>query len=106
LLLAGSAGIRYWLARVQAGLALARLRGGGTPDRDQLLATLEQARAGQEAWLVPRCLEALAEAALAAGDAPAALAHAGELLALAAGGPLRDLERLGRGLQRRAAARG
>lgn len=99
LVLAGSAGIRYWLARVEAGLALAQLRGGGSVDRAALRAALQAARQRHEAWLVPRCLEALAEAALAEGDRAAALVHAGELDALAARGQMGDAAETARRLQ-------
>ena len=103
LVLAGSAGIRYWLARVEAGLALAQLRGGGSVDRAALRSALQAARQRHEAWLVPRCLEALAEAALAEGDRPAALAHADELHALAARGQMGDAAETARRLQQLAA---
>jgi tetratricopeptide (TPR) repeat protein len=103
LLLAGSAGIRYWLERVQAGLALARIRGGEAVDRTALAAALQSARTHEELWLVPRCLEALAEAALAARDAQAARGHATELLALATQGQMQVLATRARRLTRMAA---
>jgi tetratricopeptide (TPR) repeat protein/transcriptional regulator with XRE-family HTH domain len=106
LVLAGSAGIRYWLARVEAGLALARLRRGGSVDRDALRASLRAAQERRETWLVPRCLEALAEAALSEDDAPAALAHAGELLALASRSRMGQVAQVARRLQDRAARGG
>lgn len=101
LLLAGSAGIRYWLAREQAGLALAQVRRGGAADRGALLSALRQVRDHQETWLVPRCLEALAEAALAAGDVKAARQHARELLALSSRGQLLALAGVARRLLER-----
>ena len=64
---------------------------------------LQAARQRHEAWLVPRCLEALAEAALAEGDRPAALAHADELQALAARGQMGDAAETARRLQQLAA---
>lgn len=89
--LANDAGIRYWLARLQANLAIARLRDGMPFDRSVVQAAQQCAQEYSETWLTVRCLEALAEAALADGDAAACLAHADALLALASPGDLREL---------------
>lgn len=104
LLLAGGAGIRYWIARVQAGLALARTRGGAQVDPGALQAALREAREHREIWLVPRCLEALAEAAIAAGDLPAARAHAQQLWALSQCGAMQALAGVARRLLERSGA--
>jgi hypothetical protein len=71
-----------------------------------LRASLRAALERRETWLVPRCLEALAEAALSEDDAPGALAHAGELLALASRGGMGQVAQVARRLQDRAARGG
>lgn len=62
LLIAGSAGIRYWLLRVQAGLALAQLRQGQGVDRAALAAARGEALAHRELWQLQRVEQVLAEA--------------------------------------------
>lgn len=88
---AQGAGLRYWVPRLQAGLAIAQLRGGQACDAGGLLAALLYCRQHSENWLASRCLEALAEHTLAVNDARACLERAGELLALAEGGQMREL---------------
>ncbi|MDB5896404.1 MAG: transcriptional regulator, family [Ramlibacter sp.] len=102
LLLAGSAAIRYWVPRVQAGLALSRLGCGVDVDDQALQEALRTARSHQELWQVPRCLQALAESALARGDAGAALGHADALLALGCQGGMREVAAQARRLRARA----
>lgn len=62
LVIAGSAGIRYWLLRVQAGLALARLRQRQAIDCAALAAARREALAHRELWQLPRVGQVLAEA--------------------------------------------
>jgi tetratricopeptide (TPR) repeat protein len=83
LALAEASRVRFWGPALCADLAIARLR-LGRPDAGALLdAAQRDARRHEERMQLARCLAAMAEAALAAGDARAALAHADELLALA-----------------------
>jgi tetratricopeptide (TPR) repeat protein len=89
--LAVEAGIRYWLARLQANLAIARVRAGSPCDREALAAARQTAQEHSETWLTVRCLQALSEAALLDGNAAAALAHADTLLAQGSGGQMREL---------------
>lgn len=62
LVIAGSAGIRYWQLRVQAGLALAQLRQGHAIDSAALAAGRREALAHRELWQLPRVDQVLAEA--------------------------------------------
>jgi len=89
--LANDAGIKYWLPRLQANLAIAQLRSGLRCDRAALRAAQQYSQEHSEAWLALRCLEALAESALAEGNAQECLDHAGQLLALASGGDMPEL---------------
>jgi len=89
--LARDAGIRYWLPRLQANLVIAQLRLGVPGDRATLQAARQYAQEHNEGWLTLRCLEALAELALVEGDAQEGIKHAGELLALASRGNMREL---------------
>jgi tetratricopeptide (TPR) repeat protein len=91
LCLARDAGIMYWRPRLQANLVMAQLRLGRPCDRAALLAAQQYAQDYSEAWLSLRCLEALAELALASGDAHGCIVHADALLALASHGDLREL---------------
>ena len=89
--LARDAGIKFWQPRLQAGLAIAQLRLGVPTDRAALLAAQQYTQDHSETWLTLRCLEALAELALASGDADGCFTQADQLLALAARGDLREL---------------
>jgi tetratricopeptide (TPR) repeat protein len=89
--LASDANIRYWLPRLQANLAIAQLRSGLGIDKAALLAASQYSQQHSEAWLTLRCMEALAESALADGDAQGCLTHTDELLALASRGDMREL---------------
>ena len=89
--LANDAGIRYWLPRLQANLAIAQLRSGLGCDRAALRTAEQYSQEHSEAWLALRCLEALAESSLAEDDAQGGLTHSGQLLALASRGDMREL---------------
>ena len=89
--LANDARIRYWLARLRANLVIAQLRSGVPFDRSALQAAQQSAQEHSETWLTLRCMEALAEVALADGDPQGCLAHADPLLALASRGDMREL---------------
>ena len=92
--LAQGAGIIYWLPRLQANLVIAQLRLGLPTDQTTLQAARQYAQDHSEAWLMLRCLEALAESALANGDTPGCIAHADQLTSLASvmpGGDLREM---------------
>ena len=85
-------GIMFWCAALDAHLAVARSRLGQPDVVPALAAALEQTRRNAERYLMLRCIDALAEVALAAGDAGRCLAYADELLALAGQSRLRELE--------------
>ncbi|MDP1654003.1 MAG: AAA family ATPase [Rhodocyclaceae bacterium] len=89
-------GIRYWRAALDTHLAVARTRLGQQVDTSALQATLEHTRRSSERYMLVRCLDGLAEIALAAGDARRCRAHADELLAIAAANGLRELEAVAR----------
>ena len=89
--LAHHAGIQYWLPRLQADLAIAQLRLGMPCDQAALQAAWQYAQDHSEVWLTLRCLEALAESALANGDALGCITYADQLLVLASRGDLREL---------------
>lgn len=89
-------GIMFWRAAIDAHLALARSRLGHRDVAAALQATLEQARLASERYLMVRCLDALAEIALAAGDADHCLAHGDALLAIAEPNGLREIEAVAR----------
>jgi tetratricopeptide (TPR) repeat protein len=89
--LARDAEIMYWRPRLQANGVIAQLRLGLPVDQAALQAALQYAQEHSEAWLTLRCLEALAELALARGDGAGCITHADQLLALAARGGLREL---------------
>ena len=85
-------GIMFWRAGIDAHLAVARSRLGHGDVVPALRATLEQTRRTSERYLTVRCIDALAEIALAAGDARRCRAYADELLAIAAPNGLREIE--------------
>lgn len=89
--LAHSAGIQYWIPRLQADEAMAQLRLGMACDQSALQAAWRYAQDHQEVWMTLRCLEALAESALARGDTHGCTTYADQLLALASRGDLREL---------------
>jgi tetratricopeptide (TPR) repeat protein/transcriptional regulator with XRE-family HTH domain len=89
-------GILFWRAAIETNLAIARSRLGQVIDTPALQATLEQTRHTSERYMMVRCLEGLAEIALAAGDASRCRAYADELLAISESGGLRELEAVAR----------
>lgn len=91
LALACDAAIMYWVSRLQANVAIARLRCGVPADRAALQGALDYSQDHSEAWLTLRCLEALAESALANGEADGCIRYADQLLALSSRGNMREL---------------
>lgn len=91
LALAHDAGIMYWRRRLQANVLIAQLRIGGPVDPAALQAALRETQEHSEAWQTLRCLEALAESALAAGDAALCIGYADQLLSFAARGNLAEI---------------
>jgi tetratricopeptide (TPR) repeat protein len=89
--LAHDAGIKYWLPRLQANQVIAQVRLGVACDEAALHAASQYAQDHSEAWLMLRCLEALAELALAQGDAQGCINYADQLLALATSGDLQEM---------------
>jgi tetratricopeptide (TPR) repeat protein/transcriptional regulator with XRE-family HTH domain len=90
------AGILFWRAAIDTHLAVARSRLGQQVDTPALRATLEQTRRASERYMMVRCLDGLAEIALAAGDVTRCRAHGDELLAIAEANRLRELEAVAR----------
>ena len=80
--LARSARITFWCPRIEANLAIARLRLGELDVGPELERAADYCRQNAEGFQLARCLAGLAELALARGDAAACLAHADELLSL------------------------
>ena len=91
IVLAHSAAIMYWVPRLQANLAIAQSRSGVPVDLAALAGALQYAQDHSEIWLSLRCLEALAETALANGDADGCARYADQLLAAASSGNMREL---------------
>lgn len=89
--LARDAGIMYWRPRLQANGVIAQLRLGRPIDQAAMQAALQYSQDHSEAWLTLRCLEALAEVALVAGEADGCITRADQLLALAARGDMREM---------------
>jgi tetratricopeptide (TPR) repeat protein/DNA-binding XRE family transcriptional regulator len=83
--------IAFWRPRIEANLAIARLRLGQLDVGPALEQAAAYCRQNSEGHQLARCLEGLAELALARGDAAACLAHAAELLLLAEPAGLREL---------------
>ena len=100
--LACDAAIKYWVPRLQANLAVAQLRLGVPCDLSRLQEALQYSQDYREGWLASRCMEALAESALADGDAQGCISHADQLLALASRGGMRALIGQAHGLRGRA----
>jgi len=89
-------GILFWRAAIDAHLAVARSRLGQTDVAPALQLTLEQTRRTSERYMMVRCLDGLAEIALAASDARRCRAYGNELLAIAEADSLRELEAVAR----------
>ncbi len=85
-------GILFWRPTIEAQLAVARSRLGQRDVGSTLQALLDRTRRSSERYLTVRCLDAMAEIALAAGDPPRCRAHADELLAIAGPNGLREIE--------------
>lgn len=96
LALGRDSGIMFWRAALDAHLAVARSRLGQKVDTSSLQATLEQTRRSSERYMMVRCLDGLAEIALAAGDARRCRAYADELLVIAEPNGLCELEAVAR----------
>jgi tetratricopeptide (TPR) repeat protein len=85
-------GIMFWRAAIDAHVCVARSRLGEQGVAPALQATLEQTRRTSERYLMIRCIDGLAEIALAAGDASRCRAYADELFVIAEANGLRELE--------------
>jgi tetratricopeptide (TPR) repeat protein len=81
----------HWLARLQARLAICRLRQGDLSVEPELLEALEMARGNGQGLHAVQCLEGLAELYLARGEAGTAGRYAEELLAMAEKNGLREI---------------
>lgn len=75
--------VSFWVPRIEANLAIARLRLGELDVGPALQRAAAYCRENGEGHQLARCLEGLAELALARGDADGCLVFADELLALA-----------------------
>ena len=89
-------GIMFWHSAIAAHVAIARSRLGHNDVAPALQATLEQTRRTSERYLMIRCIDGLAEIALAAGDASRCRAYGDELLAIAEPNGLREIEAVAR----------
>jgi len=89
-------GVLFWRAAIDTHLAVARSRLGQKVDTPALQTTLEETRRTSERYMMVRCLDGLAEIALAAGDVSHCRAYADELLAIAEPNGLRELESIAR----------
>ena len=89
-------GIMFWRAAIDAHVAVARSRLGQKDVAPALRVTLEQTRRTSERYLMVRCIDGLAEIALAADDAGRCRAYGDELLTIAEGNGLRELEAVAR----------
>jgi tetratricopeptide (TPR) repeat protein/transcriptional regulator with XRE-family HTH domain len=89
-------GIMFWRAAIEANLAVARSRLGQRDVAPALETMLEQTRRTSERYMMVRCIEGLAEIALAAGDAARCRAYGDELLTIADLNGLRELEAVAR----------
>jgi tetratricopeptide (TPR) repeat protein len=91
LALAARERITFWRPRVEANLAIARLRSGDLAVGASLERALDDCRRHSVRHQMARCLEGLAELSLARGDAPGSLAFATELLEMVEPAGLREL---------------
>ncbi len=89
-------GILFWRAGIDTHLAVARSRLGQKDVTSALQTTLAQTRRTSERYMMVRCIDGLAEIALAAGDASRCRAYGDELLAIAEPNGLRELEAVAR----------
>jgi tetratricopeptide (TPR) repeat protein len=81
----------YWLPRLQAHLAISRLRQGDLSVARELQTALELARRNGQDIHVAHCLEGLAELAIARGEPAQAIRYADELLAFVEPRGLREM---------------
>lgn len=81
----------YWLPRLQANLAIDRLRQGDMQVEGQLHEALNIALSRNQGMHAARCLEGLAEYYLARGDLDQSLKFADQLLRLGQSGGLREM---------------
>jgi len=84
--------IFFWRANIEANHAIARSRLGHRDVAPVLHAALDRSRRTAERYFIPRCLEGLAESALAESDTRRCRANADELLAMAESNGLRELQ--------------
>ena len=91
LALADATRIGFWRPRIEANLSIARLRRGDLDVGARLEAAAAYCRENSERHHLARCLEGLAELALARRDANRALACAEELLAMVEPAGAREL---------------
>ena len=96
LALGGQAGIMFWRESIAANLAIAGARLGQRDLATALEAAREQSLRSADRYMTLRCLDALAEVALAEGDAPRCRGCGDELLALALANGLREIEAIAR----------
>ncbi|MGB9094475.1 MAG: tetratricopeptide repeat protein, partial [Gallionella sp.] len=96
LALGNDTGILFWRTAIETHLAVARSRLGQKDVAPALQITLEQTRCTSERYMMVRCIDGLAEIALAASDVGRCRAHADELLAIAEPNGLRELEAVAR----------
>jgi len=94
--LARDSGILFWRATLDAHAAVARARLGDVSDTALLQLTLEHTRAHAERYMQVRCLDALAEMALLQGDATRCRVLAEELLHIADGNGLCEMQAVAR----------
>ena len=83
--------VHFWYPRLQANLAIDRLRGGDVAVEDDLMAALTATAKAGAVYHEVRCLEGLAELYLALGNFEAALEYADYLKAVATPGGLREM---------------
>lgn len=84
-------GIAFWRPRIEAHRAIARLRLGDLGVGPALLAALETCERNDTRYQAARCLQGLAELALARRDPQGCMAFAERLLAMVEPGGLREL---------------
>ena len=92
LALSRDTGIMFWRATIDTHVAVAKARLGHEDVVPALQATLEQTRRSSERYLMIRCLDGLAEIALAAGDTGRCRAYGDGMLAIAEANGLREIE--------------
>jgi len=85
-------GIRFWRPTIEAQLAVARMRLGERDAGSALQDLVDRTRCSSERYLTVRCLDAMAEIALAAGEPSLCRAHADELIAIAEPSGMREIE--------------